>query len=84
MKLRTLLMFIVVLLVLPAYSQEITYTTKNDLSYLLTNVVDSYKQERCKLDICYPTNKKGFATVVWFHGGSLKGGKKYFPKELLN
>jgi acetyl esterase/lipase len=84
MKLRTLLMFIVVLLVLPAYSQEITYTTKNDLSYLLTNTADSYKQERCKLDICYPNNKKGFATVVWFHGGGLKGGKKYFPKELLN
>jgi acetyl esterase/lipase len=34
------------------------------------------------LDIYYPENKKGFATIVWFHGGSLKGGDKYIPEGL--
>ena len=37
-------------------------------------------KERCKLDLYQPTDKKGFATVVWFHGGGLRGGKKSIPK----
>ena len=39
--------------------------------------------KNCQLDIYYPTNKKQFATIVWFHGGSLSGGKKEIPEELL-
>lgn len=45
--------------------------------------LDDYAKENCQLDIYYPTNKKGFATVVWFHGGSLTGGKKEIPEKLL-
>ena len=39
---------------------------------------DQYRRERCKLDVKVPDNKKGFATVVWFHGGGLEGGGRHF------
>lgn len=42
-----------------------------------------YRSERCKLDIYYPKCKKGFKTVVWFHGGGLTGGEKYLPEQLM-
>ena len=34
------------------------------------------------LDVYYPENKTGFATVVWFHGGGLTGGSKEIPEAL--
>lgn len=43
---------------------------------------DDYMKERCKLDLYQPADKKGFATVVWFHGGGLRGGNKSIPKQL--
>jgi acetyl esterase/lipase len=46
------------------------------------NRSDSYINERCVLDIYHPTNKNGFATVVWFHGGGLKNGNKRIPNRL--
>ncbi|MBP1593255.1 MAG: nlhH 1 [Bacteroidetes bacterium] len=45
---------------------------------------DVYEQSRCKLDVYYPKNVKNFSTIVWFHGGGLEGGEKFFPKELLD
>lgn len=68
-----------------AQAQELTkdYQTQQNISYLHPGATDTYKQERCKFDIQYPTNKKDFATLVWFHGGGLEGGEKHFPKEFL-
>lgn len=40
---------------------------------------DDYQKTQCVLDVRYPTNKTGFATVVWFHGGGLTGGHRSFP-----
>lgn len=60
------------------------YKTEKDLSYVAGQESDAYRQERCKLDIYYPTDKKGFSTVVWFHGGGLEGGGKYIPQEFVN
>ena len=60
------------------------YRMQKNLSYIHPGETDAYKQERCKLDIYYPTDKKDFATIVWFHGGGLEGGEKHFPKEFLN
>lgn len=37
-----------------------------------------YQRTQCRLDLRYPTNRTGFATVVWFHGGGLTGGKRHF------
>ena len=39
-------------------------------------------QESCALDVYYPEQTNGFATVVWFHGGGMKTGKRAVPAEL--
>jgi carboxylesterase type B len=33
------------------------------------------------LDVYYPTDSVGFATMIFFHGGGLSGGEKYIPDE---
>lgn len=40
---------------------------------------NAYIQERCVLDLYYPEDSLGFATIVYFHGGGLSGGEKYIP-----
>lgn len=39
-------------------------------------------QDKCRLDISCPVGEKQFATIVWFHGGGLTGGKRSIPPEL--
>jgi acetyl esterase/lipase len=39
-------------------------------------------QQRCRLDVYYPTDVKSFATVVWFHGGGLTNGNRFIPEGL--
>lgn len=39
--------------------------------------------ERCRLDVALPKGQKGFATIIWFHGGGLTGGEKEVPRWLL-
>lgn len=43
---------------------------------------DEYIDAMCRLDLYCPTDAKDFATVIWLHGGSLKGGKRDIPKTL--
>lgn len=52
------------------------YVTCRDIPYISESDPDSYRKERCLLDIYYPEDKEGFATLVWFHGGGLEGGSK--------
>lgn len=63
-----------------------TYITYSDINYYsdVVNANDAYINERCKLDIYYPKDSDGFATVVWFHGGGLTGGNKEIPEALKN
>ncbi|WET70063.1 alpha/beta hydrolase [Sphingobacterium sp.] len=58
------------------------YKTTTDVAYCKPDEPDSYKKERCKLDIYIPTDRKNFATIVWFHGGGLEEGNKFIPLEL--
>ena len=70
----------------------IRYEFARDLSYRESD--DEYAKERCKLDLYYPKSNNAddgegnigspatFATVVWFHGGGLTGGKKTIPEKL--
>lgn len=58
------------------------YRTNKDISYVSGSETDTYRLERCKLDIYYPENKKDFSTIVWFHGGGMEGGNKFIHKEL--
>ena len=70
----------------PSFAQKLDYETKSNIPYYntSTNKSDSYINERCVLDIYYPKNSKGFATIVWFHGGGLTGGNKEIPEALKN
>ena len=65
-------------------AQESDYTFQQNLSYYseTINASDKYIAERCVLDLYFPNDKKGFPTVVWFHGGGLTGGNKSIPEEL--
>lgn len=66
--------------------EKLTYILKESIPYrdsMLENL-DEYARENCQLDMYYPSNKKDFATLVWFHGGGLTGGKKEIPELLKN
>ena len=78
MKTRTIA---VVILMLAAFCsnaqphpQDDGYNYLKDISY--ADGTDAYRKERCKLDVYYPDTDKGFATLVWYHGGGLEGGSK--------
>ena len=76
---------ILVLMLLPIISQaqqRQQYQQVNDIPY--TASADTYAQERCKLDVYYPTNQKDAPVVVWFHGGGIEGGNKHIDQELKN
>lgn len=49
-----------------------------------TAITDTYIKSQCRLDIYYPKNVKNFATIVWFHGGGITGGRREIPKELMD
>lgn len=53
------------------------YETIHDITYR-PKTADAYALERCKLDLRYPTDSAGFATIVFFHGGGLEFGQKHF------
>ena len=67
-------------------AQKLEYATQTNLPYYTEaiNKSDSYIKERCVLDVYYPKNSSGFASVIWFHGGGLTGGNKELPEELKN
>lgn len=57
---------------------KLEYATEKDISYY-ADARDEYQKEHCKLDVYYPKETKGYATVVWFHGGGLTAGARYIP-----
>jgi len=67
-------------------AQKIEYATQLNLPYYndSINKSDTYIKERCVLDVYYPKNSPGFATVIWFHGGGLTSGNKELPEALKN
>ncbi len=66
------------------YAQEAQYEIITNTHYYSESVnqSDRYIDERCVLDIYSPQNIKGYATIVWFHGGGLKNGNKVIPEAL--
>ncbi len=67
-------------------AQETNYDFKSSIPYYSESksIADTYRSERCVLDLYYPKNVDSFATIVWFHGGGLKSGKKEIPEALKN
>ena len=64
-----------------ATAQQPSYKLQQAISYSAGSS-DTYKKEKCQLDIYYPVGKKDFVTVVWFHGGGLTDGGKEIPSYL--
>ncbi len=58
------------------------YKQVNDIPY--REASEGYAQERCKLDVYYPTDKQDAPVVVWFHGGGIEGGQKHIDPQLKN
>ena len=60
------------------------YLREDNLAYRDENSPgwDAYMKERCVLDLYRPKGRKGFSTVVWFHGGGLRSGEKAVPRQL--
>ena len=89
---KTIILFVITLCVQGSFSQSmadkqgnsIVYKMKEDILYRdkQQKGYSAYIEERCRLDIYYPENVEKFATVVWFHGGGLRGGGKFFPEQL--
>ena len=58
------------------------YNQVNDIPY--REAAEGYAQERCKLDVYYPTDSQDAPVVVWFHGGGIEGGEKHIDPQLKN
>jgi len=67
-----------------SFAQKTEYDTKTNIRYYpeADYKTDTYKAERCVLDVYYPKNTTGFATIIWFHGGGITGGSKEIPQYL--
>jgi acetyl esterase/lipase len=60
-----------------------TYSTEQDIPYLSAPTLSrasAYQKQQCRLDLYLPTNRPGFPTLVWFHGGGLTAGRRTFPE----
>ncbi|MDP4210020.1 MAG: alpha/beta hydrolase [Bacteroidota bacterium] len=81
---RVLLSIFLCGLAIVSFAQKTEYAIKQNVPYYSETVsqADGYIKERCVLDVYYPKDKKGFATIVWFHGGGLTGGSKEIPEAL--
>jgi len=58
------------------------YAIERDLLYRSGDDLSDAARERCRLDVYHPTDKPGYATVVWFHGGGLTSGERFIPEQL--
>ena len=73
--------FILALLIFTSIARA-QYNQDNDIPY--REKAEGYAQERCKLDVYYPTDQKDAPVVVWFHGGGIEGGSKHIDSQLKN
>ena len=83
---NTIIFLVFILCLSTACSQNVAYGSDSSIPYYseTRQSQDSYVKERCVLDIYFPKEVKAFATIVWFHGGSLKAGEKEIPEALKN
>ena len=77
-------LFLLLLITGVSLGQKAAYETKANIKYYPETSYqgDAYKAERCVLDVYYPKDKKGFATILWFRGGGITGGSKEIPEYL--
>ena len=85
MKTRIAIVITLTFLMTGVFAQEkIEYKTETAIPYYSKDIMkdNKYMQKMCVFDFYYPTNVKDFATIVWFHGGGLTGGKREIPEYL--
>ncbi|MBV4355565.1 alpha/beta hydrolase [Pinibacter aurantiacus] len=81
---KKIFFFFAFLCAINASAQQQYDTIKNVRYYADSiNKKDSYINSQCTIDIYYPKGAKNFATIVWFHGGGITGGKKEIPHALM-
>ncbi|MGE0529241.1 MAG: alpha/beta hydrolase, partial [Bdellovibrionales bacterium] len=61
---------------LVAGEQKAPFRKVVDIAYRGRDTKDDYVNSQCRLDLYLPLQKTDFATVVWFHGGGLRGGNR--------
>lgn len=83
MKRILLLSLFVVACALPAAARPPVCRTAEGIAYRDASG-DGYIDSMCRLDLRCPADGEGFATVVWFHGGGLTGGRREIPAELCD
>ena len=86
MKQKTFVLIILLCFAIFSAAQESFYKTILDIPYYedMAEKKNHLINERCKLDIYYPTDVERFATIIWFHGGGLTSGNKEIPDALKN
>ncbi len=78
------ILFILAHFALEAQESNPNALIRKDIPYYELNTSDTYKSQRCRLDLYIPEAVSEFPTVIWFHGGGLTGGEKSIPERLLN
>lgn len=58
------------------------YRTVENLLYREEPGSTDAMKAACRLDLYYPEDMKGYATVVWIHGGGLTEGRRSIPERL--
>ena len=82
-QIRTLtLSILLVVSSISSLAQSDKYETNPSILYRSGDTLTNYTRAQCRLDLYYPMDSVGFATVVWFHGGGLRGGERYVPDAL--
>lgn len=84
--LRLLFLFVIIFFCVVHVHAQQDYVTEKEIAYYMDagTKKDEYRSSQCRLDLYYPKGNKNFATIVWFHGGGITGGKKEIPEELMN
>lgn len=77
---KLILLLVITLCPIIAYCQE---SVVSGIQYR-EDSKDEYINSQCLVDIYIPKDVKNFATVVWYHGGGLTGGKREIPERLKN
>lgn len=81
---RLLLLLTVSLLFGPhLFAQQAGSRIYRDIAYRETGDPVARRDSLCRLDLCCPTDRTGFATLIWFHGGGLTSGRRELPEALL-
>ena len=65
-------------------TEQARYQTAGNILYREEPGATDGMKSACHLDLYYPEGVKGYATVVWIHGGGLTEGSRSIPAKLKN